>query len=593
MGEAFNGEQKRFLEGFSSGLLAGRATSRAPAPHTGASPAPSGPDAAHLAAMARTEAEGKKLAEQERWKRAEHPFDAYARFTAQAAAGQYPKPDDNFRWRFHGLFYVAPAQDSYMCRMRIPNGILTAWQFAGVAALAEALGGGYAHVTTRANLQIREIVARDAPTLLEGLADLGLTGKGSGADNIRNVTGAATAGIDPGELLDTRPPARAFHHHILNDRSLTGLPRRFNVAFDGGGCIPTLEETNDIGFEAVRVLEGASHDGAAVAPGVWYRLRLGGITGHKDLARDTGVIVRPNEAVTVADAVIRVFVEAGDRSDRNKARLKYVLDAWGFEKFLAAVEARLGRKLARLDAGHVAPRAPADRLGHVGVHAQRQPGLNWIGVALPVGKLTAGQMRVVAAIAQAAGDGDIRLTVWQNLLISGVPDAKVEDVLANLVACGLSASANSLRAGLVACTGSTGCKFAAADTKGDALAIAALAETRVTLDRPVNIHLTGCHNSCAQHYIGDIGLIGAKVPVGEEGDSVPGYHIVAGGGFGAAATIGRPLAENVKAEDAPEFVTRLLEAYQRHRAAPDETFQAFAARNDSAALLALAGEARP
>ena len=115
----------------------------------------------------------------------------------------------------------------------------------------------------------------------------------------------------------------------------------------------------------------------------------------------------------------------------------------------------------------------------------------------------------------------------------------------------------------------------------------------MTLDRPVNIHLTGCHNSCAQHYIGDIGLIGAKVPVGEEGDSVPGYHIVAGGGFGAAATIGRPLAENVKAEDAPEFVTRLLEAYQRHRAAPDETFQAFAARNDSAALLALAGEARP
>ena len=166
-----------------------------------------------------------------------------------------------------------------MCRLRIPNGILTHWQLAGVADLAERYGGGYAHVTTRANLQIREIEARDAVALIEGLADLGITTKGSGADNIRNVTGSPTAGIDPQELIDTRPFARAWHHHILNHRELYGLPRKFNVAFDGGGAIPVLEDTNDIGFTAVTVREGAG-----VEPGVWFRLALGGITGHQDFA---------------------------------------------------------------------------------------------------------------------------------------------------------------------------------------------------------------------------------------------------------------------------------------------------------------------
>ena len=593
MGGDFNGEQKRFLEGFTSGLMAGRAA-QGLKPLAGAIPsaqgAAAGPDAAHLAAMKRFEGSGKKLADQEKWKRDEHPFDAYARFKAQAAQGRYPKPDDNFRWRFHGLFYVAPAQDSYMCRLRIPNGILNAWQFESVAALAERFGGGFADVTTRANLQIREIEARNAVAVIERLADLGMTTKGSGADNIRNVTGSSTAGIDAQELLDTRPFARAWHHHILNDRSLTGLPRKFNVAFDGGGVVATLEETNDIGFQAVEVLAGASSEGNPIAPGVWFRLVLGGITGHKDLARDTGVILQPGDAVPVADAVIRVFTDEGDRTNRNKARLKYVLDAWGFDKFLLAVEAKLGRKLARVSAEYVAPRAPVDRLAHIGVHPQKQPGLNWIGVTLPVGKLTAARMRVIAAVAKACGDGDIRLTVWQNLLISGVPDDKLGDAIAHIEACGLGVNATNVRAGLVACTGSAGCKFAAADTKADALAIAELADARVVLDTPVNIHLTGCHNSCAQHYIGDIGLIGAKVPVGDDGDTVPGYDVVTGGGFGEQASIGRELYSNIKSQDVPETVTRLLAAYQRHRAGPAESFQAFARRYEAPALMALAAE---
>ena len=174
-----------------------------------------------------------------------------------------------------------------MCRLRIPNGILKHWQFAGLADLAERYGGGYAHVTTRANLQIREIEPKNAVAMVEAIQDLGLCSRGSGADNIRNVTGTPTAGIDPQELIDTRPYAREWHFHILNDRSLYGLPRKFNVGFDGGGIIPVLEDTNDIGFQAVEV-----KDGFGIEPGIWFRLALGGITGHKDFARDTGVIVQ-------------------------------------------------------------------------------------------------------------------------------------------------------------------------------------------------------------------------------------------------------------------------------------------------------------
>ena len=269
-----------------------------------------------------------------------------------------------------------------MCRLRIPNGILKASQFAGLADLAERYGGGYAHVTTRANLQIREVEAHNAVAMVEAIQDLGLCSRGSGADNIRNVTGTPTAGIDPQELIDTRPYAREWHFHILNDRSLYGLPRKFNVAFDGAGIIPVLEDTNDIGFQAVQV-----NDGFGLAPGVWFKLCLGGITGHHDFARDTGVLVRPEDACKVADAVVRVFIDHGDRTDRTKARLKYVLDAMGVEKFLGLLEEKLGRKLDRAVPGALAPRPAFARTAHIGIHPQKQEGLNWIGIVLPVGRM--------------------------------------------------------------------------------------------------------------------------------------------------------------------------------------------------------------
>jgi ferredoxin-nitrite reductase len=584
----FSDEQKRYLEGFMSGLQVARVGRNAglvgAAPAAGkANAEPIGPDAVHIKAQDDVIAAGKKLADQEKFKREEHPFDAYERLKDQAKNNTPPTPPDNFRWRYYGLFYVAPAQNSFMCRLRMPNSILKHWQFTGLADLAESCGGGYSHVTTRANIQIREIEPKNSVALIEGIQDLGLCSRGSGADNIRNVTGTPTAGIDPQELIDTRPYAREWHYHILNDRSLTGLPRKFNVAFDGAGRIAVLEDTNDIAFSAVEVKHGFGAE-----PGVWFRLGVGGITGHKDFAKETGIIVKPEDATMVADAIVRVFIETGDRTNRLKARLKYVLDNMGVDKFMAAVEDKFGRKLVRAPAEAIAPRPAFDRMAHIGVHGQKQEGLNWIGVVLPLGKLIGDQMRGLAKIAQDLGDGDIRLTVWQNLLLSGVRDENVALATAAIEKLGLAVKASQIRAGLIACTGNAGCKFAASDTKRHAAEIGDWCERRVDIDTPLNIHLTGCHHSCAQHYISDIGLLAAKVPGVTEDDTVEGYHLYAGGGFGPDADIGQEVYRDVKAEDAPKTVERLLKAYLANRSSTDETFLTFARRHDGEALRKLA-----
>jgi ferredoxin-nitrite reductase len=580
----FTPEQRRYLEGLVAGMSAARSVAAAGPAET----VPTGPDAPQLIAMARAEAAGKKLTDQEKFKRDEHPLDAYPRLKTEASAGNYPKPQDNYRWRWHGLFYVAPNQNSFMCRLRVPNGILNHWQLAGLALLAQTHGRGYAHVTTRANLQIREIPAERAPSLIEAIQDLGLVTRGSGADNVRNVTGTPTAGIDPQELIDTRPYARNWHFHVLNSRTLFGLPRKFNVAFDGAGSVAALEDTNDIGFSAVEVV-----DGAGVEPGVWFRLLLGGITGHKDFARSTGLYVKPEETTEVADAIVRIFIDHGDRTDRTKARLKYLLDAWGFDKFVAEIETRLSRSLTRIPEDCIKDRPRPDRLAHIGVHRQKQPGENWIGVVLRSGHLSAAQMEGLARIARDLGDGDIRLTVWQNLILSGVSDEKLATALIAIEALGLTTKATPLRAGLVSCTGNTGCKFAASNTKATAEAIADYVEARLALDTPLNIHLTGCHHSCAQHYIGDIGMLAVKIPRGEDSEPVEGFSIYVGGGSGPDARLGRELWVNVEAERCPRAIEKLLATYLEYRATPEETFLEFTGRHQIESLKNLAGETAP
>ncbi|HYL34021.1 MAG TPA: NirA family protein [Stellaceae bacterium] len=560
-------EQKQYLEGFLSAVAARNRGNGGGAPDI------------HRIAQDRFVAAGKTLAAEEEAKRKTPPLDMWDEISANAAASRAPKGMDIFRHKFFGLFYVAPAQDSFMCRLRIPNGILSAHQFEGLADLAETLGGGTLDVTTRANLQIREIQPRSAIELLTGIQDLGLTSRGAGADNIRNITGSPTAGIDPSELIDTRPLARALHFTILNHRELYGLPRKFNIAFDGGGQISVLEDTNDIGFAAVRVA-----DGAAVPAGVYFRMYLGGITGHGDFARDTGILLKCEECVAAAVAVVRVFIAYGDRTDRKRARLKHLLDDWGMDRFMTEVAKELSFAPPKVPPEQCLPRGPLLKHSHIGVHKQKQKGMNYIGVGLPVGRLSAAQVRGLAAIATQFGSGTVRLTVWQNLILSDISDAKLPGARKAIEEIGLSVEVSPIRSGLVACTGNTGCKFAATDTKAQALYLAQYLETKIKLDKPINIHLTGCPHSCAQHYVGDIGLLGVKVAQGDE--MIEGYTIVVGGEAGRDKCLAREIARDVPFADVADRLEALLRCYliDRHDA---ESFHAFANRHSVDALQAM------
>ena len=580
----FTPEQESYLQGLALGsdvrrkvlglpVVSGSADPGATITVGGATEQPVASDL-HTAAQDRQIAGGGTLCNEEKAKREKNGLDIWDEMVARAAQGEFPKGTDVFLQKFQGLFYVAPAQDSYMCRLRLPGGAMRSFQLSGLADLADSYAGGYCDVTTRANLQLREIGPNDPINVLMGLRDLGIINVGSGGDNIRNVTASALSGIDPTELIETLPLARQMHYCILHHRELYGLPRKFNIAFDGGGAISALDDTNDIGFHAVEITDANASDD--LPAGVYFQLALGGITGHHDFARYTGVLLKPEECVEVAAAIVRVFIGSGDRTDRKKARLKYVLDDWGFEKFITAVEEEYGSSLRKVPLEKCEAQKSDDRLAHVGVHPQAQDGLNYIGVVLPVGRITSEQMRGLAGIADQLGNGDIRLTVWQNLLIPNIPDEKVALAKSAIESLGLEWHATSVRAGLIACTGNAGCKFAASNTKSQAMQIAQYVEEYVDLDQPVNIHLTGCHHSCAQHYIGDIGLLGAGVEVGD--DIVEGYHVFVGGGWGNRQAIGRELFSSVAFEDLPPLITSMLQTYMERRDHPTETFAEFTSR---------------
>jgi ferredoxin-nitrite reductase len=593
----FSVEQKEYLSGFMAGIAQRGLFPYVGLTSDGTLTGDPGQGGANLAEPAKEETIfgflASEVTKQELWKHAENPLDSWDRLLEHAEGNTKPNEEDTFRFRYFGMFYVAPAQDSFMLRCRIPAGELTAVQLSGLADLADDFGNGKAAITTRSNLQIREIAPKDLVNVLVRLQGLGLTSKGSGVDNVRNITASPTAGIDPQEFLDTRPFAHALHHYILNHRDLYGLPRKFNVAFEGGGAVDTVADTNDIGFMAVKIvnpLSGQSlKDGSAIAiePGIYFRAELCGITGHKQMARDSGILVRPSEAVAVAAAMIRVFSAHGDRTDRKKARLKYLIDRWGIAKYLTEIQAMLAFPLVRVPLENCVQRAPSIKHGHIGVYRQRQAGKNYVGVVVPVGVMASKQMRRLADIAQNYGSATVRLTPWQNLLLPDISDAFVETVKRQLVRIGFHHEATNIAGGLVACTGNTGCKWAATDTKGQALKLAEYLNKKLQLDHPINIHLTGCPNSCAQHYIGDIGLQGVKVSV--TGESVEGYNIVFGGGVGAEAGIGKQVFTGISFSEVPGLLERVLKTYLARRL-EKESFAEFTRRHEVKQLQELFSE---
>jgi ferredoxin-nitrite reductase len=555
-GEPLTVAQKDYLEGFFAGLAArGLKFSdvEPPPPQAGKTVQP------------------EDLIFEERVKRELHPLDAYPQLLENATHNQAPDKESVFRFKWNGLFYLAPNKEAFMARLRIPAGLLKTYQLREMAAIAKELTSGYVQITTRANLQLRLIQPKDVPEVLRRIQAVGLHTRGAGADNIRNLTANPTAGIDPCELIDVTPLCQQLAQIIINDRAFYDLPRKFNIAFDGGGLIGTVEDTNDIGAKAVKVGDE-----------VLFRVAVGGATGHQAFARDLGVLVQPAELNAVIVAIVRVFIANGNRTDRKRARLKHLLETWTLEQFLTETEKILGRQLRRAPFEPAALDYPGQKLphSHIGVYPQKQRGLNYVGVAMPVGQITPKQMLRVAELADLYGSGEIRLTVWQNFIIPNVPDAYVATVRKALRRLGFDTEQSHLRGGLVACTGNSYCKYAQANTKGHALVLADYLEKKVNLDQPINIHLTGCPHSCAQHYMGDIGLLATKVGGTES------YHVFIGGGFGAHQAVGRQVFSGISLEDLKPTLERMLKGYLRRRE-PGETFQRFTQRHDLNTLQAI------
>lgn len=573
-GEPINAVQRCYLDGLFAGIRnRAAAFGDAPKPDSGGTGNP----------------EPSQVFE-ERVKAELDPFDAYRLLLEDAAGDRPPERENVFRFKWHGLFYLAPTRDGFMARLRIPAGQVKTYQLREIAAVARDLTTGYVQVTTRANFQVRLIKPRNTPEVLRRIQSVGLHTRGAGADNIRNLTANPTAGIAPDEIIDTTPYCHELAQLILNIRAFYNLPRKFNIAFDGGGGVGVVEDTNDIGARAVRVTDETAD--AAVPKGVYFRLALGGATGHKAFARDLGVLVKPADIVRVIAATVQVYLEHGNRSNRKRARLKHLLDKWSLDEFRGKVEEKLGSAGGFLDdpldaegrSVRHGETPSADAHSHVGVYPQKQPGLYYVGVALPAGQITPKQMLRLADLADHYGSGEVRLTVWQNLILPGIGAAYVETVKRALVKMGLDWRQSNLRSGLIACTGNVHCKYAASNTKAHALALADYLEKRFELDQPINIHLTGCPHSCAQHYMGDIGLLGAAVK--RSGESVEGYHVFVGGGFGTNQALGRQVFQGIPFDELKTTLAKMLAGYLRHRREL-ETFQQFSTRHDLNTLQAI------
>ena len=504
---------------------------------------------------------------EERIKRELHPLDAYEQLVENAIGNKSPDKEDIFRFKWHGLFFLTPVKDAFMSRLRIPGGVLKSHQLRELAHIAQELTSGYVQVTTRANLQMRLIQPKDAPEFLQRIQAIGLHTRGAGADNIRNLTMNPTAGIDPVELIDVQPFVQQIAQIIINDRSFYDLPRKFNIAYDGGGLIGSVEDTNDIGVKAVKVGDE-----------ILFRIALGGATGHKAFARDLGVIVPPAEINKVVVGIVRVFIEKGCRTNRKKARLKHLLETMSLDEYLALVEKKLGKQLRRAPYDLAQMRWASQELAHshVGDFPQRQKGFSYVGAICPVGNITPKQMLRVAELSELYGNGEVRLTVWQNFIIPNVTDAFVPTLKKALEKAGLPTKQSNLASGVIACTGNSYCKFAQANTKGHALEVIKQLEKKLELDQPVNIHVTGCPNSCAQHYMGDIGCLGTKTKLNSE--SLDAYHVFVGGGFAKNQAVGRQVFSGVTAQELPGVVEKMLRTYLKHRTGKAETFQQFTTR---------------
>ncbi|YAG16025.1 Precorrin-3B synthase [Nostoc sp. DSM 114161] len=460
-----------------------------------------------------------------------------------------------------GLFYPTPAEDGILSRMRIPGGIISSEQFSAIADIADQHGGGYVDVTNRANLQIREIRTQINSQVLNHLQDIGLGSRNTDIDHIRNIMTSPTAGIDRQELIDTRPFVRAWDNYIAIHPALSALSAKFSVCFDGGGIVRVSDRLNDILFAAVLV------DG-----NVYFRLYLCA-GAKKEPPSDTKILLTPDDCLPVLAALTDVYLNHSDISDRPRLRLRDLLNTLGCENYLHQVQQRLPFTLSRRETSPVGQKIDPNSQ-HLGIHSQRQQGLFYIGVVLPLGRVESGQMRGLADLAAKYGS-EIRLTPWQNLLLTDIPQQTLTHVQNQITLLGLDSSATNIKSSLIACSGNKGCAASATDTKSHALALAEYLENRLTLERPINIHFTGCQKSCAQHSQADITLLGVNFEA--DNQTVEAYHIYLAD-TNSSHKFGRELYQYVTFPELPPLIEQILQVYKIQRQNFHESFREFANR---------------
>jgi sulfite reductase (ferredoxin) len=475
------------------------------------------------------------------------------------------------------------ATQYFMVRIRIPNGLLTSEQTRVIANLSEEYGRGVADITTRQNIQLHWVTIENIPNLMERLQAVGLTTTGACGDVARNVTGCPVAGIDGHELIDASPFALAIDKDLGGNREFYNLPRKFKMTVTGCSSWCSYPEINDVAFTATtRFRNGAKEIGFTVRIG-------GGLSTEPHLAVKLNAFVQQGQVVAVARGVANIF-KASEvlRQSRDKARLKYLFlqHGWTAENFLAELESQIGFKLDPAETEEI----PADiHRDHLGIHRQKQPGLSYVGASVLRGRITPTQLRKVAELADRYGDGHIRNTVQQNILLINIPDALANHVASELSLAGLPVAVSAFARGTVACTGSEFCKLALTETKEFARWLSRELEERFpAFEEQIKLHITGCPNSCGQHWIADIGIEGKKTKV--NGKMVDAYYFCAGGSVGQIASIARPVGYRCAASDVPDAIERLLEAFTSEREGA-ETLRAFLARKSNEDIRTiLAGE---
>lgn len=457
--------------------------------------------------------------------------------------------DRDHRLKWVGVFFRPVTPGKFMMRLRMPSGILTASQMRVLAEVVQRYGeDGNADITTRQNIQLRGIRIEDLPEIFNRFKQVGLTSVQSGMDNVRNITGSPVAGIDADELFDTRELVQQVQDMITSkgegNKAFSNLPRKFNIAIAGCRDNSVHAEINDLAF--VPAFKNGTFG---------FNILVGGFFSAKrcDAAIPLNAWVPPEDVVDVSRAVLEVFRDQGPRSNRQKARLMWLIDELGLENFRALVEKYLCKPLQ--------PAVEKDEIDwekrdHLGVYPQKQPGLNYVGLHVPVGRLFAQDMFDLARIAEVYGSSEIRLTVEQNVIIPNIPNSRMEAFLAEPLLEKFSTSPQPLTKALVSCTGSQFCNFALIETKNRAVAMIQELEAELSLTQPVRIHWTGCPNSCAQPQVADIGLMGTKVR--KNGKTVEGVDLYMGGKVGKEAELGTCVQKSIPCEDLKPVLRDLL-----------------------------------